>query len=72
LILDVLLRTQPIAHTRMTRDQLFPIHRQDLLDRALRLERIEINHAAARDLSDRREVGLDSLLRQPHDDVLSE
>src|SRR6266853_5964151 len=57
LVLGVLLGAQPVARLpRMARDEALPIHRQHLLDRLLRLERIEVDHAAARYRADR-EIG---------------
>src|SRR2546421_8502202 len=52
LVLRVLLGPQPVARSGMAGDEAFPFHRQYLLDRLLRLERIEIDHAAARHRSD--------------------
>ena len=54
----------------MPGDETFPVHRQHALDRLLRFERIEVDHAAAGDRAHREEVHHedDLLLRQPHDD----
>src|SRR6266853_2216476 len=57
LVPRVLLRAQPVARrARMPRDQAFPVHRQHLLDRALGLERIKVDHAAARHRANREKV----------------
>src|SRR5882672_9779713 len=48
LVLRVLFGTQPVAGSGMAGDKTLPIHRQHLLDRLLRFERIEVDHAAAR------------------------
>ena len=54
----------------MAGDQPFPIQCQNLLDRILRLERIKIDHAPARQRTDRKKVDYEDelLLRQAHDD----
>src|SRR5438093_3505506 len=69
LVLRVLLGPQSVTRPGMAGNEAFPIHRQHLLDRLLRLERIEVDHAAARHRSDREEIHheKDLLLRQPHD-----
>jgi hypothetical protein len=48
-----------------------PIHRHDLLDELLGFQRVEVDHAEARDRSDRDGVDQedDLFLRQPHHDV---
>src|SRR5262249_43199470 len=47
LILDVLLRAEPIAGLpRVPRNQPFPIHCQHLLHKSLGFQRVEVDHAA--------------------------
>src|SRR5712691_5641890 len=53
LVLRVLLGPQPVTRSGMAGDEALPVHRQHLLDRLFRLERIEVDHAAARHRSDR-------------------
>src|SRR5437879_6067452 len=53
LVLRVLLGPQPVARSRMAGDQPLQIHCEHLLDRLLRLERLELDMAAARERSDR-------------------
>src|SRR2546429_175868 len=71
LVLRVLLGAQTSAGLAgMPGDETLPVHRQHALDRLLRFERIEVDHAAAGDRAHREEVDHedDLLLRQPHDD----
>src|SRR5262245_27588114 len=56
LLLGVLLGAEPAAGVRMAGDQPIPVHRQDLLDRVLGLERIEVDHAASWHPVDRKQV----------------
>src|ERR1041384_8044709 len=55
LVLRVLLGPQPVAWSRMARDQALPIHCEHLLDRLLPFERIEVDDAAAPTATDRAE-----------------
>src|SRR5262249_22278469 len=52
LVLRVLLSAEAVARPGMAGDQPVPVHRQHLLDRRFGLERVEVDHAAARDRAD--------------------
>src|SRR5262245_64571098 len=46
LVLGILLAAEPAAGAGVARDEPLPVHRNDLLDRGFRLNRIEVDHAA--------------------------